>query len=169
MLKARREGVVRRSKGAEHTFSRGVFPANAQRAHSLPQKPLQTMPNRVYILQRLTYFVFPGTAQSSSGFCSKYTMYCPYCKGLCLGSDSSEHNITPSACQLQNLGPTLLIPFPALFLVAAKGRCFQIPPLQNKAKEFLVLHGTHCTSQLASFINGTKTSQTSMATSHQQA
>lgn len=169
MLKARREGVVRRSKGAEHTFSRGVFPANAQRAHSLPQKPLQTMPNRAYILQRLTYFVFPGTAQSSSGFCSKYTMYCPYCKGLCLGSDSSEHNITPSACQLQNLGPTLLIPFPALFLVAAKGRCFQIPPLQNKAKEFLVLHGTHCTSQLASFINGTKTSQTSMATSHQQA
>lgn len=49
---------MQRSKEAERTFSGGVVPANAQRAASLPEKPLQTMPNRVHILQDLLYSVF---------------------------------------------------------------------------------------------------------------
>lgn len=58
MLRGRREGVVQRSKEAEHTFSGGVVPANAQSAPSLPEKPLQTMPNRMHILQSLMNSVF---------------------------------------------------------------------------------------------------------------
>lgn len=58
MLRARREGVVQRSKEAERTFSGGGVPAIAQRAPLLPEKPLQTMPDRVHILQSLTYSFF---------------------------------------------------------------------------------------------------------------
>lgn len=59
MLRARWEGVVQRSKEAECTFHGGVVPANAQRAPLLPEKPLQTMPNRVHTLQSLMYSIFP--------------------------------------------------------------------------------------------------------------
>lgn len=75
----------------------------------------------------------------------------------------------PMLVDEQNLGPTFPIPFPVLFLVAAKGRCFQIPLPQNKAGVFLLLNGTQGTSQLPSFINMTETSQTPTITSHLQA
>lgn len=103
--------MVRRSEGAERTFSGGVVPANAQRAPSLPEKPLQTMPNRVHILWRLTYSIFPGKAQSSSGFSSEYTTYCARCTGLCLGSDRSEHHITSNTCQVTEFKSHLSHPF----------------------------------------------------------
>lgn len=127
MLRARQEGVVRRSEGAERTFSGGVVPANAQRAPSLPEKPLPTMPNRVHILWRLTCAVFPGKAQSGGGFSSEYTTYCARCTGLCQGSDRSEHHITSNACPLTEFGSHLSHSFSCPGPHGCQGRMFPHP------------------------------------------
>lgn len=140
MLRARQEGVVQRSKEAECTFHGGVVPANAQRAPLLPEKPLQTMPNRVHTLQGLMYSIFleKHRAAMVSGSAWALTAW--------------STTPPPTRVHQQNLGPTLLIPFPAPFLMVSKGRCFHISLPQNKTGIFLVLHGTYCTLQFIIFI-----------------
>lgn len=130
MLRARREGVVQRSKEAECTFHGGVVPTNAQRAPLLPEKPLQTMPNRVPTLQSLTYSIFLEKHRAAVVSGSAWAL-------------TTRSTTPPPTCvHQQNLGPTLLIPFPAPFLVGSKGRCFHISLPQNKEGVFIVPHGT---------------------------
>lgn len=98
------------------------------------------MPNRVHTLQGLMYSIFleKHRAAMVSGSAWALTAW--------------STTPPPTRVHQQNLGPTLLIPFPAPFLMVSKGWCFHISLPQNKTGIFLVLHGTYCTLQFIIFI-----------------